>query len=170
MSILDIAKKRYSVRSYLEKEVERDKLVQILEAGRIAPSAVNYQPIHLLVITDQKEKEKVAEAYPRDWFKKAPVIIVACGDHSKSWKRNDGKDHCDIDVAIAIDHMTLAATDLGLGTCWVCAFDAKRCHEILELPENLEVVALLPLGYPTGERSNEIKRQSLEEFVSWGII
>jgi nitroreductase len=170
MSILDIAKKRYSVRSYLEKEVERDKLVQILEAGRIAPSAVNYQPIHLLVITDQKEKEKVAEAYPRDWFKKAPVIIVACGDHSKSWKRNDGKDHCDIDVAIAIDHMTLAATDLGLGTCWVCAFDAKRCHEILELPEHLEVVALLPLGYPTGERGNEIKRQSLEEFVSWGII
>jgi nitroreductase len=170
MSILDIAKKRYSVRSYLEKEVERDKLVQILEAGRIAPSAVNYQPIHLVVITDQKEKEKVAEAYPRDWFKKAPVIIIACGDHSKSWKRNDGKDHCDIDVAIAIDHMTLAATDLGLGTCWVCAFDAKRCHEILELPEHLEVVALLPLGYPTGERNNEIKRQSLEEFVSWGII
>jgi nitroreductase len=170
MSILDIAKKRYSVRSYLEKEVERDKLVQILEAGRIAPSAVNYQPIHLVVITDQKEKEKVAEAYPRDWFKKAPVIIIACGDHSKSWKRNDGKDHCDIDVAIAIDHMTMAATDLGLGTCWVCAFDAKRCHEILELPENLEVVALLPLGYPTGERNNEIKRQSLEEFVSWGII
>lgn len=170
MSILDIAKKRYSVRSYLEKEVERDKLVQILEAGRIAPSAVNYQPIHLVVIKDQKEKEKVAEAYPRDWFKKAPVIIVACGDHSKSWKRNDGKDHCDIDVAIAIDHMTLAATDLGLGTCWVCAFDANRCHEILELPEHLEVVALLPLGYPSGERSNEIKRQSLEEFVSWGII
>jgi nitroreductase len=169
MSILDIAQKRYSVRSYLDKEVEKDKLLQVLEAGRIAPSAVNFQPIHLLVITDQKEKEKIAEAYPRDWFKKAPVIIVACGNHSKSWKRNDGKDHCDIDVAIAIDHMTLAATDLGLGTCWVCAFDAKRCHEILQLPENMEVVALLPLGYPSGERSSEIKRQSMEDFVSWGM-
>jgi nitroreductase len=169
MSVLEIGKKRYSVRTYLDKEVEKDKLIQVLEAGRMAPSAVNFQPIHFIVITDSDEKQKIAEVYKRDWFKSAPVIIIACGDHSKSWKRNDGKDHCDIDVAIAIDHMTLAATELGLGTCWVCAFDAKRCHEILELPEHLEVVALLPIGYPTGERTGEIKRQSFDEFVSWGI-
>ncbi|MHB8127407.1 MAG: nitroreductase family protein [Mobilitalea sp.] len=167
MSLLDIATKRYSVRSYMDKEVEREKILQVLEAGRVAPSAVNFQPLHFIVITDNNMKLKVVEAYPRDWIKAAPVIIVACGDHSKSWKRNDGKDHCDIDAAIAIDHMTLAATELGLGTCWVCAFNAKRCHEILELPEHLEVIALLPLGYPEGERNTEIKRISMDALVSW---
>jgi nitroreductase len=169
MTVIDSIRKRYSVRSYLDKEVEKDKLLHILESGRIAPSAVNFQPIHFMVITDINEKQKIAEAYPRSWFKDAPVIIIALGDHSKSWKRNDGKDHCDIDVAIAIDHMTLVATELGLGTCWVCAFDAKRCHEILELPDHLEVVALLPLGYPDGERNGDAKRTSMEEFVTWGI-
>jgi nitroreductase len=167
MSLLEIAKKRYSVRSYMDKEVEKEKLLQVLEAGRIAPSAVNFQPVHLIVITDKEEKEKVTEAYPRGWLKAAPVIIAVCGDHSQSWKRKDGKDHCDIDAAIAIDHMTLAATDLGLGTCWICAFDSKLCHEILELPEHMEVIALLPIGYPQGERITESKRKDLEELVSW---
>ena len=84
-----------------------------------------------------------------------------------SWIRKDGKDHCDIDVAIAVDHMTLAATDLGLGTCWVCAFDAKKCHKVLELPENLEVIALLPMGYPMEESEPEKKRKSIKDMVSW---
>ncbi|HOA81189.1 MAG TPA: nitroreductase family protein, partial [Defluviitaleaceae bacterium] len=148
MSFLELAKKRYSVRSYLDRPVEKEKLLQVLEAARIAPSAVNKQPWNFIVVTNENTKNKIAETYPREWFKTAPAVIVVCGDHSKSWKRKDGKDHCNIDVAIAIDHMTLAATDLGLGTCWVCAFDAKQCHKILGLPENLEVIALIPIGYP----------------------
>ena len=167
MSFLDIANARYSVRSYEKQEVEMEKLLQVLEAGRIAPSAVNFQPIHLIVVTEQAEKEKLYQTYKRDWIKEAPVIIVACGDHKTSWDRKDGKDHADIDVAIVIDHMSLAATDLGLGSCWVCAFDAKLCHELLALPENLEVVALLPLGYPKGERTTELRRKKLDEIVSW---
>jgi nitroreductase len=167
MDAMDAVKKRYSVRSYMDKEVEKEKLLQVLEAGRLAPSAVNFQPVHLIVITKEQEKRKIYETYRRDWIKEAPVIIAVCGDHRTSWKRNDGKDHCDIDAAIAVDHMTLAATDLGLGTCWVCAFDARRCHELLELPDNLEVEALLPLGYPKGERPAAAKRKSLDEIVSW---
>lgn len=167
MSFLELAKKRYSVRSYLDKPVEKEKLLQVLEAARIAPSAVNKQPWHFIVVTDKIIKNKIAETYPRDWFKTVPAVIVVCGDHSKSWKRNDGKDHCDIDVAIAIDHMTLAATDLGLGTCRVCAFDAKQCHKALELPENLEVVALLPIGYPADTAPESKKRMELSEIVSW---
>jgi nitroreductase len=167
MSFLSIAEARYSVRSYLDQEVEKEKLLQVLEAGRLAPSAVNFQPVHFIVITDKEEKEKLSESYPRGWFKDAPVIIVACGNHNESWKRKDGKDHCDVDVAIAVDHLTLAATDLGLGTCWVCAFDAKLCHEILGLPEQLEPIVLIPLGYPKGERMTEAKRKSIEEIVSW---
>lgn len=167
MSFIEIASKRYSVRDYKNIPVERDKLLQVLEAGRIAPSAVNYQPWHFIVITDEGMKSKVAEAYPREWIKKAPAIIIACGDHSKSWKRRDGKDFCDVDVAIALDHISLAATDLGLGTCWVCAFDAQKCHDILNLPENIEVIALMPIGYAEEVKMPDRKRKSIEEIVSW---
>jgi len=167
MSFLELAKQRHSVRNYKDKPVEREKLLQVLEAARNAPSACNFQPWHFIVLTEEKIKNKVAETYPRDWFKQAPVVIVACGDHSVSWKRADGKDHCDVDLGIAIEHMTLAAAELGLGTCWVCAFDAKRCHEILELPDHLEVIALLPLGYPAEETIPEKKRKTLEEIVTW---
>lgn len=168
MSFIDIAKKRYSVREYKDVPVERESIYQVLEAARVAPSAVNYQPWRLLVITDEGVKSKVAETYPREWFKKAPVIIAVCGDHSSSWKRKDGKDHCDIDAAIAMDHMTLAAADIGLGTCWVCAFDAERCHEALGLPGNMEVIALMPMGYPaTDNRVRELNRKSIDDLVSW---
>jgi len=167
MSFLELTKKRYSVRKFKDQPVEREKLLQVLEAARNAPSACNLQPWHFIVVTEEKMKNEVAATYPRDWFKKAPVVIVACGDHAVSWKRADGKDHCDVDLAIAIEHLTLAAAELGLGTCWVCAFDAKRCHEVLALPDNLEVIALIPLGYPDGETIPEKKRKSLEEIVIW---
>lgn len=167
MSFLDLVKKRYSVRNYKSLPVEREKVIQVLEAGRNAPSAANYQPWHFIVLIDDKIRNKIADVYPGDWFKKAPVIIVACGDHSVSWKRKDGKDHCDIDLGIVVEHMVLAAADMGLGTCWVCAFDAEKCHEILELPDNLEVVSLLPMGYPNDETLPAKKRKSLDEIVSW---
>jgi len=167
MSFIQLAKKRYSVRSYLDKPVEIEKILQVLEAARVAPSAVNKQTLHFIVVTNEDTKSKIADTYPRDWFKTAPVVIVVCGDHSLSWKRNDGKDHCDIDAAIAIDHMTLAAADLGLGTCWVCAFDAKKCHEVLNLPENLEVIALLPMGYSADKAPENKKRRDISEMVSW---
>jgi len=167
MSFLELANKRCSVRSFMDKEVEKEKIMQILEAARLSPSAVNYQPRHYIVITEKEQKEKIIEAYPRKWFAGAPVIIAVCGDHSTSWKRKDGKDHCDIDAAIAVDHMTLAAADLGLGTCWVCAFDAKIAHEALNLPENYEVTVLLALGYPQEGEVRELKRKSMEEIVSW---
>ncbi len=167
MSFLELAKKRYSVRNYKETPVEKEKILAVIEAARLAPSAVNYQPWHFIVVTDEKVKEKIAESYPRDWFKKAPAIIVACGKHAESWKRMDGKDHCDIDVAIAVEHMTLAAADMGLGTCWICAFNAKKCHEALGLPEDVEVIALLPLGYPADDRIPVKKRKNIDEIMSW---
>ncbi|NLL51392.1 MAG: nitroreductase [Peptococcaceae bacterium] len=167
MAFIEIARKRYSVRKYKDLDIEKEKILQILEAARIAPSAVNYQPWHFIVLTEKKLIEQIAEVYPAKWLAKAPVIIVACGDHSKSWKRKDGKDHCDIDLAIAIDHITLAAADLGIGSCWVCAFEAAKCHEILSLPEHLEPVALLPMGYPLEETPPAKNRKNIDEIVSW---
>ena len=167
MDFFDVIKERYSVRAYDSRPVEEEKLIQILEAGRLAPSAVNYQPRRFVVITDPKLKEAISQLYPREWFRQAPVIIAVLGDHSASWKRKDGKDHCDIDVAIAVDHMTLAAAALGLGTCWVCAFDAALCAEVLKLPEHLEVIVLLPLGYPAAAERPARRRFELDEIVSW---
>jgi nitroreductase len=170
MSFLDLAKKRCSVRSYLPKEVEREKLLQVLEAARIAPSACNLQPWQIIVVQNPEKKMELYESYPRQWFAEAPVILVICGDHNQSWKRHDGKDFADIDIAIAVDHITLAAADLGLGTCWIGAFDEKKCRKALQLPQHLEPIAMLPLGYPEKTESPErhkTRRKSLDEIVTW---
>ncbi len=171
MNFIELAKKRFSVRKYKNIPVEEEKLMQVLEAGRIAPSAANYQPVHFVVVKDDAKKEEVCSTYSGKWLREAPIIIVACGDYGLSWRRPaDGKDHCDIDVAIAVDHITLAAAELGLGTCWVCNFDAERCGEIIHLPDRLKAIALIPLGYPAEEpdmNRHDEKRRALEEAVHW---
>ncbi|MDD3839819.1 MAG: nitroreductase family protein [Clostridia bacterium] len=172
MFFIDLAKRRYSTRKYKDQPVELEKLQQVLEAARIAPSAANLQPVKLVVLQDDDMRKKISVTYKRDWILQAPVIIVACGDHDKSWHRGDGKDHCDVDVAIAVDHMTLAAAELGLGTCWICAFDAKKCHQLLELPDNLEPIVLLPLGYPADQvdvNRHQTKRKDMDELVYWDV-
>ncbi|MCK4880873.1 MAG: nitroreductase family protein [Bacteroidales bacterium] len=170
---LDIAKNRYSCRKYDTRRVEEEKLILVLEAGRVAPSAANFQPWHFYVIQETDDLERFYGTYHREWFRTAPCVIVICADHRHSWKRKaDGKDHGDVDAAITTDHMTLQATELGLATCWICNFDVERTRELLKLPEYLEPVVILPLGYPLdetdSERHNE-KRKPLSEIVSYGI-
>lgn len=172
MSIKDLIKKRYSTRKFKDIVVEKEKIEEILDIVRFAPSAVNRQPWHFVVITETELLERVMGTYKRDWIRKAPVIIAACGNYDESWKRkNDGKDHCDMDIAIAVDHLTLAALELGLGTCWVCNYDAEECDKILELPEGLKSIALIPIGYPEDlpeEMNNKEKpRKTLDEIVTW---
>jgi len=167
MEFLELAKSRYSLRNYKNKPVEKDKLFKILEAARIAPSAVNFQPWHFIVATETKVLEKLHDVYPREWIKKAPVIVIACSDHNQSWKRgSDGKDSADIDISIAVDHMTLQATELGLGTCWVCNFDVHKCSDLFKLPHHVEPVVLLPIGYPNIEVPAK-KRKLLDDIVHW---
>lgn len=159
---------RYSVRNYKNTPVESQKLEQVLNAARLAPSAVNFQPWHFIVVTKPENLTKIHLTYHREWFRTAPVIIIACADHSLSWKRSiDGKDSAEIDVAIAVDHMTLQAADLGLGTCWVCNFDTQRCAEALKLPGHIEPVVMVPLGYPVEEEIPSKRRKLLEEIIHW---
>ena len=118
MDLLDLAKKRCSVRQYAATPVEKEKLDYILEVARLAPSAVNFQPWQFLVVSTKENLEKVQSCYEREWLKTAPLCIIACEDHAASWKRgSDGKDHADIDIAIAVEHICLAAAEQGLGTC-----------------------------------------------------
>jgi nitroreductase len=170
MNFLELAKTRYSCRKFDTRPVEDEKLDLILEAGRVAPSAVNFQPWHFIVIREKKNFKRIRQIYHRDWFKEAPCVIIICGDHNQSWKRKDGKDHCDIDIAITVDHLTLQATELGLGTCWVCNFEKDLCIELLQLPQNLEPVVILPVGYPLDSADPDrhgVKRKPLREIVSY---
>ncbi|HNW50951.1 MAG TPA: nitroreductase family protein [Prolixibacteraceae bacterium] len=166
MNFEQLASARYSLRNYSSKPVEEEKLLQILEAARIAPSAVNYQPIKIYVIQSEEMLAAIKECYHRNWINAAPVILVVTGLHDIAWKRgSDGKDHTDIDVAIAIDHITLQASDLGFGTCWVCNFDTVKCREVLKLNPLEEPIALIPLGYPESESVPAHKRKSMDELV-----
>ncbi|MGE5557250.1 MAG: nitroreductase family protein [Bacillota bacterium] len=168
MTFLELAKKRYSARKYQNVPVEEEKIRYILEAGRVAPSAANLQPWYFVVIRDGEMRRKVGGTYHRDFILQAPVLIAICGDHSKSWRRADGKDFCDQDAAIAVTHMILAAAEQGLGTCWIGAFDSMQCHKALGLPGHIEVIALLPLGYPADEGNpdrHDSGRKRLEEIM-----
>jgi nitroreductase len=159
---------RYSVRKYSTKKVEDDKIEKVLEAARKAPSAVNFQPIKLYVIRDEKMLKEVTECYHRSWLITAPMVIVVVGLHEAAWKRaQDAKDYTDIDAAIAIDHITMQAADLGLGTCWVCNFDVEKCSEVLKLKPTQEPIAIIPLGYPESDDIPVKKRKGLDELVVW---
>jgi nitroreductase len=168
MEFLELARRRFSVRKYKNLPVEEEKLACVFEAARIAPSAHNKQPVRLVVLRDGALRKRVDALYEREWLAEAPVVVAVCGDHGQSWKREDGKDHCDVDAAIAIDHMMLAAAELGLGTCCVCNFSAAQCAAVLGLPSELEPVALVPIGYPAVEADvtrHDGKRRKLEELV-----
>jgi nitroreductase len=167
MNFLELAKKRYSCRKYRNQKVEDEKLNLVLEAGRIAPSAVNYQP-WIFIVVKSGNIDNIRGCYHREWFASAPLYIVLCANHVQSWKRKEGKDHADLDAAIAADHMTLAATDIGVATWWVCNFDKEKLTKTLNLPAHFEPVVILPLGYPDDqpdENRHETKRKKMQEIL-----
>jgi nitroreductase len=170
MTFLEIAKNRYSSRKYANKPIEEEKLLKVLEAARIAPSAANRQPWLFYVIKEKENLKKITEVYHHDWLKEASVILVACADHKQSWIRSDKKVYSDIDLAIAIDHITLQATDLGLATCWICNFDVAKCRTILKLENYIEPIAIIPLAYPldyTDIDRHKVLRKPLDEIIHW---
>ena len=152
-----LSERRYSCRGYSDKSVPRDLIVAAFDAMR-------------LVIDTPELCQAIRKSYDREWFNSAPVYVVALGLHDEAWHRPyDGKDHTDVDVSIAVEHFCLAASTLGLGTCWVCNFDPAVLNEALSLPEGVEPIAIIPLGYPIdGSQIPEKKRKSLDEIVKWG--
>jgi nitroreductase len=165
LDVFDAIRSRRSIRSYQNKPVEEEKLAKILEAARLAPSAVNLQPISYIVVKDKAAKELLSQAYSRIWFAQAPLIIVACATPEKAWKRSDGEEFWKIDAAISLQTFVLAATAEGLGTCWIGAFDEKKAKEALGIPENVRVVAMTPLGYPAETKPPVTERKSISDIV-----
>ena len=167
-NLLSLSRQRHATRNYAQQPVPDDVLQYILEVARMAPSAVNYQPWTFVVVREPDMLRRLQAVYHREWFNSAPCCIVVCGNHNESWHRaSDGKDHCDIDIAIATDHLALAATECGLGTCWVCNFDVEACAQLLELPSNVEPMVLLPIGYPVESEPSPKKRKTIDEIVVW---
>ena len=168
MTLTEIIKHRSSVRKYKSDKPSREVIEKILEVAHWAPSAVNKQPWHLYVAESDKALNALRAAYSRDWINTAPIIIVVTADHDQSWHRADGKDHADIDAAIITDHITLAADDAGLSTCWVCNFDVNIVRNALNLPQNVEPVVLIPIGYKDGEGDTRPKqRKALGELTTY---
>jgi nitroreductase len=166
MDFSELIKKRYSVRAYKPDPVEDDKLQQVLAAARLAPSAANRQPFQLIVIHTAGREAELRRIYHRSWFSQAPLVICICGLPERAWVRRDGQYYHYVDAAIAMDHLILAATNLGLGTCWVAAFDVDAAREVLGLPDEVEPVAFTPLGYPAGQPGPK-ERKALSELVRY---
>lgn len=169
MSFLVLAKKRYSVRSYHDKQVAPETLHAILEAGRIAPTACNKQPIKLIVVQEPEglnRLKKAADIYG------APLAIIVCGDQKAAWVRAfDHKNFNEIDATIVTDHMMLQAADLGLGTVWIGYFDPKIIKQEFHLPDYIEPINILAIGYAAGKAASPNRhreaRNPLENFVSY---
>jgi nitroreductase len=167
MDVMDAIKTRKSVRSYLAKPVEDEKLDAVLEAARLAPSASNRQEWRFVIVRELGTRKKLASVAGGQMFVgEAPVLIVACAETDGHLMRC-GQLCYPIDVAIALDHMSLAAVDLGLGTCWIGLFDENKVKEILQIPDEIRVVELMPLGYPSDPSAIAKKRLPLTRIAKY---
>jgi nitroreductase len=166
VEFFELIEKRYSVRAYRSDPVEEEKLEKVLEAARLAPTAANRQPFRILVVRTAGREDELKRVYERNWFVQAPLVLCACAVKAEGWVRSDGKSHTDVDVAIVMDHLILAAAEQGLGTCWIAAFDPEAAREVLGLPEDIEPVILTPLGY-AADRPGSKRRKPLSELVRY---
>lgn len=168
MKVLDVIQKRRSVRKYKEDPIPEKAFMRVLEAARLAPSGKNFQPWKFIIVKDKALKEKLAQASAGQFFMaEAPIIIVGCGfpdncyahmgRYMKSWS---------VDVTIALEHLMLQAQEEGLGTCWIGSFEEEEVKAILNIPENVKVLALTPLGYPD-EIPRFRGRKSMDEIISY---
>jgi len=165
-NLMNIIESRKSIRSYKPQPVEEEKLQYVLQAFRKAPSAKNIQPWKLVVVRDQKKKNDLAIACNNQLFiAEAPIVIVACAKEEEAYGTMGGyMNSFAIDTAIALEHLMLAATEQGLGTCWIGSFKEKLVKDLLGIPDNIRVVALTPLGYAAREAGVR-GRKPLSEIV-----
>jgi nitroreductase len=164
MNFFECLASRRSIRAYKSDRIEDGKLERVLEAGRLAPTASNKQPFRVLVLSTEGREPEFRKIYDKDWFVAAPLVLLVCAVPDGAWVRKDGKNYADVDATIVMDHMVMAATSLGLGTCWIANFDAKAAREILKLEKDWEPLVFTPLGYPK-ETPEPRPRKKLEDIV-----
>ena len=162
--LLNCIKERYSVRKFKDKPVEQEKLDVILEAARMAPSANNVQPWKFVVIRDEEKRTRLTKVCKgREFVSQAPITIAICANNT-DYIMTCGQSAYTIDAAIAGEHIVLQATEMGLGTCWIGAFYHDEMANLINLPKNYKIVALLPIGYPTIEKGKR-NLKTIEEIL-----
>lgn len=167
MDFQELIRARYSCRAYRSEPIAEGQLEQVLEAARLAPTADNRQPFRLVVIRTAGREQELKRVYDKDWFVQAPIVIAVCGVPAENWvRKQDGKNYNDVDAAIVMDHLILAAADMGLGTCWIAAFDPAPAREVLGLPEGVEPVVFTPLGHPA-DMPKQKTRKKADELVRY---
>lgn len=175
MEFIDVIKARNSVREYSPRPVEEEKITYVLEAARLAPSTTNKQCWRFIVVKQKETIERIAKtSVINRWLKTAPVVIVCCADPMES-ATNNSLDYYPVDTAIATEHLILAATDVGLGTCWIAGFQEDKVKELLEVPKRIRIIALTAVGYPVEKKGiveqitktllKAKKRKTLDEIV-----
>ena len=173
----DVIEKRVSIRSYTTKKVPEDDIYYLLDCARKAPSWMNKQCWRFIVIRDRNVIKEISKMnIINRWMKNAPIITIICADPKLSGYEHSIEYYI-VDTAIAMEHLILAATDKGLGTCWIVGFNEDKLKELLEIPPRIKIVALTPIGYPkeTENLSSKVrktivrstKRKSLQEIVHW---
>ncbi len=168
MDFLELSRTRYSVRSFAQTPVEPEKLEHILEAGRIAPSATNAQPTHIIVVTSEAARATLYEATPMSF--NAPVSLLVCYDESEAWhnKSEENYHSGEMDASIVCDEMMLAATELGLGTLWARGYNTETVAQAMNIPEHLTLCCILNIGYPSEDAEPSPRhylRKAMDEFV-----
>lgn len=168
MDLMDAIKTRRSIRRYKDTPLPENLLKEVLNAARFAPSADNAQPWRMIVVMDEQLKLKLAAAaYGQKFIAQAPTVIVVCGIPDEAFPTIGGYMNAHvIDVAIAVDHLTLAAQSHGLGTCWIGWFKEEKVREVLGIPEDVRVIAMTPLGYPD-ESPERTPRKNFEDLVMY---
>jgi nitroreductase len=165
MEVFEAIQKRYSCRSWQDRPIESDKLTRVLDAARLAPSARNFQDWRFVVVQDQSLRTQLIEAANNQEFVgNAPTIIVACSN--SDYVMRCGQAIAPIDVSIALEHIALQATAEGLATCWIGSFFPEKVRPILGIPDNIEIIELMPIGYPA-DACPPKKRQPLEEIAAF---
>jgi nitroreductase len=164
MEFSELLTARYSVRAYKPDPIPEETLQQVLEAARLAPTAANRQPFRVILIHTRGREQELQRVYHHSWFTQAPLIVCVCAVPEEAWVREDRRSYCDVDAAIALDHLILAAANLGLGTCWIAHFDVQAAREILQVPQSVEPLLFTPLGYPA-DHIRPKKRRPLADLV-----
>ena len=166
MDLFEAIDSRYSVRGYKADPVDDEILGRVLEAARRAPTAANRQAFRMIVVHTKDREAELLRVYGRPWFVQAPLIVCVVAVPGEAWRRSDDKPYDEVDATIAMDHLVLAATALGLGTCWIAAFDPAAAREVLGLPGDVAPIAFTPLGYPDKPAPGS-GRRPLEEIVKY---
>ena len=165
MDFFELINQRDSIRDYKSDPIEPEKLELLFEAVRLAPSAVNRQPYKLYVVSTKGREDVLRKIYNSDWFVQPPYVVCMCLINEQAWKRQvDGCSYAMVDATIAFDYLVLMAANLGLGTCWLAAFDPDAAREVLQLPANQTPFLFSPLGYPN-EITRPKRRKTIDELV-----